>query len=104
LGVASCRFETWRSNGWTTSVSSSKISPHRSISSASSVSSSKGRARSRANLDDTLDRLRKRGAQLAREVVQYQHSYRLCYIRGPEGILIGLAQQLDPLHARRREE
>lgn len=46
------------------------------------------------DLDETLDRLRKHGAQLVGEVVQYQDSYRLCYIRGPEGILLGLAQQL----------
>ena len=46
------------------------------------------------DIDDTLARLRKRGAQLVGEVVQYQDSYRLCYIRGPEGILIGLAEQL----------
>ena len=44
------------------------------------------------NIDETLDRLRKRGAQLVGEVVQYQDSYRLCYIRGPEGLLIGLAR------------
>ena len=43
------------------------------------------------DLDDTLARL---GAQLVGEVVQYEDIYRLCYIRGPEGILIGLAQQL----------
>ena len=47
------------------------------------------------NIDETLDRLRKRGAQLVGEVVQYQDSYRLCYIRGPEGLLIGLAQGLN---------
>jgi catechol 2,3-dioxygenase-like lactoylglutathione lyase family enzyme len=47
------------------------------------------------NIDETLDRLRKRGAQLVGEVVQYQDSYRLCYIRGPEGLLIGLAQELS---------
>jgi len=46
------------------------------------------------NLDDTLTRLGKRGAQLVGEVVQYENIYRLCYIRGPEGILIGLAEQL----------
>ncbi len=46
------------------------------------------------DLDDTLERLRKRGAQLVGEVVQYQDAYRLCYIRGPEGLLIGLAQEL----------
>ncbi|MFN8421050.1 MAG: VOC family protein [Anaerolineae bacterium] len=45
------------------------------------------------NLDDTLARLRKHGAQLVGEVMQYEDSYRLCYIRGPEGILIGLAQE-----------
>ena len=47
------------------------------------------------DLDDTLARLRKHGAQLvSSEVVQYKDVYRLCYIRGPEGLLIGLAQQL----------
>ena len=46
------------------------------------------------DLDATLDRLRLHGAQLVGEVVQYQDIYRLCYIRGPEGILIGLAEQL----------
>ena len=47
------------------------------------------------DIDETLDRLRKRGAQLVGEVVRYQDSYRLCYIRGPEGLLIGLAQELN---------
>jgi catechol 2,3-dioxygenase-like lactoylglutathione lyase family enzyme len=47
-----------------------------------------------ANLDDTLARLGKRGAELVGDVVQYEDAYRLCYIRGPEGILIGLAQEL----------
>ncbi|HST61774.1 MAG TPA: VOC family protein, partial [Longimicrobium sp.] len=46
------------------------------------------------DIDDTLARLVKRGAELVGEVVQYQDTYRLCYIRGPEGILIGLAQEL----------
>lgn len=46
------------------------------------------------NLDDTLARLRPLGAQLVDEVVQYENAYRLCYIRGPEGILIGLAEEL----------
>ena len=46
------------------------------------------------DLDDTLSRLGKLGAQLVGEVVQYQQSYRLCYIRGPEGLLIGLAEEL----------
>src|SRR5512147_1784843 len=45
------------------------------------------------DIDDTLARLRKHGAQLVGEVVQYEDSYRLCYIRGPEGLLIGLAQE-----------
>ena len=46
------------------------------------------------DLDDTLDRLRPHGAEVVDEVVQYEDQYRLCYIRGPEGILIGLAEQL----------
>ena len=46
------------------------------------------------DIDETLERLRKRGAQLVGEVVQYKDAYRLCYIRGPEGLLIGLAQEL----------
>lgn len=48
------------------------------------------------DLDATLDRLRPYGAQLVGEVVNYQDTYRLCYIRGPEGLLIGLAQDLGP--------
>ena len=47
-----------------------------------------------ADIDETLARLLKRGAQLVGEVVQYEDSYRLCYIRGPEGLLIGLAEEL----------
>lgn len=46
------------------------------------------------NIDETLERLRRRGAQLVGEVVQYEDVYRLCYIRAPEGLLIGLAQEL----------
>jgi catechol 2,3-dioxygenase-like lactoylglutathione lyase family enzyme len=47
------------------------------------------------DIDDTLARLSKHGAQLvSREVVQYEDTYRLCYIRGPEGLLIGLAEEL----------
>ena len=46
------------------------------------------------DLDDTLARLREHGAQLVDEVVQYKDEYRLCYVRGPEGILIGLAEQI----------
>jgi predicted enzyme related to lactoylglutathione lyase len=47
-----------------------------------------------ADIDDTLARLAKRGAEVVGKVVRYQDAYRLCYIRGPEGILIGLAQDL----------
>ena len=46
------------------------------------------------DIDETLARLRTRGAQLVGEVVQYEDAYRLCYIRGPEGLLIGLAEEL----------
>ncbi len=46
------------------------------------------------DIDETLERLRARGAQLVGDVVQYEDTYRLCYIRGPEGLLIGLAQEL----------
>ena len=47
------------------------------------------------DIDETLERLSKRGAQLVGEVVQYKDTYRLCYIRGPEALLIGLAQELS---------
>jgi catechol 2,3-dioxygenase-like lactoylglutathione lyase family enzyme len=47
------------------------------------------------DLHDTLARLRERGAELVGEVVQYQDAYRLCYIRAPEGLLIGLAEELS---------
>ena len=47
------------------------------------------------DIDETLARLRQRGAQLVGEVVRYQDAYRLCYIRGPEGLLIGLAEELS---------
>ena len=46
------------------------------------------------DIDDTLARLSRLGAQLVGEVVQYEDVYRLCYIRGPEGVLIGLAEEL----------
>src|SRR6476660_9714733 len=46
------------------------------------------------DLDETLARLLEHGAQLVDEVVQYEDVYRLCYIRGPEGILIGLAERI----------
>ena len=47
------------------------------------------------DIDETLTRLQKIGAQLVGEVVKYEELYRLCYIRGPEGVLIGLAEQLS---------
>jgi predicted enzyme related to lactoylglutathione lyase len=47
------------------------------------------------DIDEMISRLIKHGAQLVGEVVQYENSYRLCYIRGCEGFLIGLAEQLD---------
>jgi len=46
------------------------------------------------DIDDTLARLGKRSAEFVREVLRYEDTYRLCYIPGPEGILIGLAQEL----------
>ncbi|MGN6542314.1 MAG: VOC family protein [Ginsengibacter sp.] len=46
------------------------------------------------DIDEMVSRLTRHGAQLVGEVVQYENIYRLCYIRGPEGILIGLAEQL----------
>src|SRR6266550_5495444 len=46
------------------------------------------------DIDEVLARLRKHGAELVGEVVQYEDVYRLCYIRGPEGVLIGLAEQI----------
>ena len=47
------------------------------------------------DIDDTITRLNKLGAEVVGEVVNYENIYRLCYIRGPEGILIGLAQELE---------
>jgi predicted enzyme related to lactoylglutathione lyase len=52
------------------------------------------------DIDDTLARLGQRGVELVGRVVQYEDSYRLCYIRGPEGILIGLAQELGKQNSR----
>ena len=46
------------------------------------------------HIDDTLARLEKRGAKVVGKVLQYQDAYRLCDVRGPEGVLIGLAQEL----------
>ena len=53
------------------------------------------------DLDDTLARVRKHGAELVGEVVQYQEIYRLCYIRGPEGLLVGLAEELKSIRSKR---
>ena len=50
------------------------------------------------DLDEMLTRLMKHGAQLVGEVMQYENTYRLCYIRGPEGLLIGLAEELGQEH------
>jgi len=47
------------------------------------------------DIDDVLARLRAHGAELVGELEQYEDSYRLCYVRGPEGIIIALAQQLS---------
>src|SRR5207245_5105343 len=47
------------------------------------------------DIDETLARLRKVGAQLVGYVVQYEEAYRLCYIRGPAGLLIGIAEELQ---------
>jgi catechol 2,3-dioxygenase-like lactoylglutathione lyase family enzyme len=47
------------------------------------------------DIEDTVSRLQEHGAELVGEVVQYEESYRLCYIRGPEQILIGLAEELN---------
>ena len=46
------------------------------------------------DIDEMVARLIKKGAQLVGEIVQYENSYRLCYIRGTEGLLIGLAEEL----------
>jgi catechol 2,3-dioxygenase-like lactoylglutathione lyase family enzyme len=53
------------------------------------------------DLEDTLARLSQRGAALVGDVVQYEEMYRLCYVRGPEGILLGLAQELGQHPSRR---
>jgi catechol 2,3-dioxygenase-like lactoylglutathione lyase family enzyme len=52
------------------------------------------------NLDDTLVRLSKLGATVIDEVVNYENVYRLCYIRGPEGILLGLAEEVGQQTSR----
>ncbi|MDH0614890.1 MULTISPECIES: VOC family protein [unclassified Agrobacterium] len=55
------------------------------------------------DIDGTLERLRQHGAQLVGDVVQYKDIYRLCYIRGPEGLLIGLAEELGQIGNEERE-
>ena len=47
------------------------------------------------DMDDIIDRLRPHGAELLGELVRYENSYRLCYLRGPAGIAVALAEQLD---------
>ncbi|MGQ0608696.1 MAG: VOC family protein [Chloroflexota bacterium] len=47
------------------------------------------------DIDDVVARLRTHGAELVGEVVQYEDAYRLCYVRGPEGIIVGVAQPLN---------
>ena len=47
------------------------------------------------DIDDVVARLRAHGAELVGELAQYEDSYRLCYVRGPEGIIVGLAEQLS---------
>ncbi|MEV7729616.1 VOC family protein [Streptomyces sp. NPDC087917] len=47
------------------------------------------------DIDDVVTRLRTHGAELVGEIAQYEDSYRMCYVRGPEGIIVGLAEQLD---------
>ena len=46
------------------------------------------------DIDDVLARLRAHGGELIGEVVQYEDKYRLCYLRGPEGIIVALAQEI----------
>ena len=46
------------------------------------------------SIDDTVARLRAKGAELVGEIAQYQNRYRLCYVRGPEGILVALAEEI----------
>jgi catechol 2,3-dioxygenase-like lactoylglutathione lyase family enzyme len=48
------------------------------------------------DIDDVVARLRQRGGELVGEIAQYENFYRLCFVRGPEGIMIGLAEQLNP--------
>jgi catechol 2,3-dioxygenase-like lactoylglutathione lyase family enzyme len=50
------------------------------------------------DIDDTVARLRTHGAELLDEIVQYEHVYRLCYLRGPAGIIVALAERIDGQH------
>ena len=47
------------------------------------------------DIDDVVARLRTHGAELVGELAQYEDVYRLCYVRGPEGIIVGLAEQVS---------
>jgi predicted enzyme related to lactoylglutathione lyase len=47
------------------------------------------------DVDDVVDRLRRHGGELVGEIVQYEDVYRLCFMRGPAGIIIGLAERLS---------
>ena len=47
------------------------------------------------DIDDVVARLRAHGAELLGELAQYEESYRLCYVRGPAGIIVALAEQLS---------
>jgi catechol 2,3-dioxygenase-like lactoylglutathione lyase family enzyme len=47
------------------------------------------------DIEDVLGRLRRHGAELVGDIVQYEDQYRLCYVRGPEGIIVALAEQLS---------
>jgi catechol 2,3-dioxygenase-like lactoylglutathione lyase family enzyme len=47
------------------------------------------------DIDDVVARLRSHGAELLDEIAQYENQYRLCFVRGPEGILVGLAEELQ---------
>jgi len=48
------------------------------------------------DVDDVVARLRRHGGELVGEIAQYEQSYRLCFLRGPEGIVVGLAEELTP--------
>ena len=52
------------------------------------------------DIEDVIARLRTHGAELVGEVVQYEDSYRLCFVRGPEGIIVGLAEEIGSASAR----